>query len=96
MNNQSEKKADVLFNSAMNDKKAYNMLCFALKHLREAVDKVAEKVAKSRAEFHDDPSAEDHEAFHAPASEQFPWEVRDHAVRVIVSHLLGEIQRGGK
>jgi len=48
------------------------------------IDHMARLQAKDNADWHDDPTADDHDAYHAPASEQFPAEMRDEAIFALV------------
>lgn len=83
--------SETLIRSAMNDARDYDRVTFAVRHLRRAVDATARRVASQNAEWHDDPTAEDHEEFHAPADVQFPREARDEAILDLVRHYLTEI-----
>lgn len=74
-----------------NDKPIHDSIVFAVKHLRSTVDRAAEKLAKANAEWHDDPDADDHAAWHAPADVQFPREVRDEVIRDLVGYWLNEL-----
>ena len=81
-----------LFDAVMNNKRDYDAVLFAVKSLRRAVDECAERIAKENAEWHDDPAADDHAAFHAPAIEQFPRKTRDEAVLSLVKYWMAEIR----
>lgn len=83
--------AETLVTAAMNEKSEYDSIVLAVGSLRRAIDRTAARVAKANAEWHDDPEAEDHAEFHAPANEQFPREMRDEAIRGIVAHYLVEM-----
>lgn len=84
--------AEALFTAAVNEKAEYDAILFAVRHLRQTIDRTAKRVAKENADWHDDPQAEDHAAFHAPADVQFPRAMRDEAIRDLVAHYLGEIR----
>jgi hypothetical protein len=79
-----------------NDAQISNSITHHVKMLRSLIDRVAENAAKANAEWHDDPAAEDHAEWHAPAIEQYPREVRDECIRSLVDFYLGEftIQEG--
>lgn len=79
-----------LFLYARNDGKLWKTITFAVDHLRQAFDRAAESLAKERADWHDDPSAEDHAAYHAPADTQFPAEDRNAAALEAFTHYLHE------
>ena len=83
--------ADTLVTAAMNELGDYDAIVFAVIGLRRTIDRTAARVAKANAEWHDDAEAEDHAAFHAPAEEQFPREMRDEAIRDLVAHYLVEM-----
>ena len=73
------------------DRGLHDSAASAIKTLRRAADRAASEIAKHRAEWHDDPSAEDHADFHAPANEQFPREVRDELCRYLLRWWLDEL-----
>jgi hypothetical protein len=75
-----------------NDSKLLGSIQFAVKHLRDTVDRAAVKLAKINADWHDDPAAEDHAEFHAPAEVQFPRAVRDEVIRDFVAFYLAEMR----
>ena len=83
--------AEYLYRGAMNEKRTHDSIVFAVGHLRRAIDNLAELAAKTNAEWHDDPEAEDHADYHAPADVQFPRAVRDEAIRDLVAHYLVEM-----
>lgn len=83
--------SEALATAAVNETREYNQIMFAVKQLRSALDRTANRVAKENAEWHDDPDAEDHLTYHAPADEQFPREARDEAIRQLVAHYLAEL-----
>lgn len=58
------------------DKRTLDTADFAFRHLSQAVDQAARVLAKHRAQWHDDPEADDHAEFHAPWEEQFDAEAR--------------------
>jgi hypothetical protein len=58
------------------------------KQLRASFANLAEHQAKANANWHDDPTADDHAKYHAPAIAQFPPDVRNAAIlRVLAYHL---------
>lgn len=71
------------------DKRTLGTAEFAFRHLSRAVDNAARSLAKARAAWHDDPKADDHVDFHAPAFEQFP----DNARAAVVVALLERCER---
>lgn len=84
--------AETLVIAANNDKRTYDAIVFAVRHLRSAIDQTAVRVAKENAEWHDDPNADDHAEFHAPADVQFPREIRDEAIKDLVAYYLAELK----
>ena len=80
-----------LFNYVANTESLLNSVTFAVRHLRTQLDSAALQLAKANAEWHDDPTGEDHAAHHAPADVQFPAEVRDAAALELFRHYLGEM-----
>ena len=83
-------KSETLEIAANNEKVEYDSIVSCVKRLRATLDKTAERVAKANADWHDDPSAEDHAEYHAHAIVQFPREVRDEAIRNLVNYYLKE------
>jgi hypothetical protein len=83
--------ADGLVNAANNDKSDYDSIVRHVKALRSTIDRVAVKLAKANAAWHDDPEADDHAAHHAPAMEQYPRAIRDEAIRELVRYYLAEL-----
>lgn len=79
-----------MFTSASNERADYDRIVSAVKQLRRALDITAERAAKENAEWHDDPTAEDHAEYHAPAERQFPQPIRDEAIIDLVRHYLKE------
>lgn len=77
--------------AANNDQRAYKQIVSAVRQLRRTIDEVAENTAKANAEWHDDPEADDHAAFHASADKQFPLRVRDAAIKELVRFYLAEL-----
>jgi hypothetical protein len=76
--------AEQLVNTVENDRAYHERMSNLAGLLRGFMDTVARSVAKSNAAWHDDPDADDHAAFHAPAEQQFPREVRDQAIKDLV------------
>lgn len=85
-----------LVDLAMNSRNPHARILFAVRHLRHTMDQVAKDAAKSNAEWHDDPKADDHAAFHAPAEQQYPQKMRDDAILELVRHYLFEESLSGK
>ena len=83
--------AQGLINALSSDRLEHTRIVHAVKILRRAVDHCAERVAKERADWHDDPSAENHAGFHAPAIKQYPREIRDLAALMLVDYQLSEL-----
>lgn len=83
--------SETLVLAANNDQHAYKQIVAAVRTLRRVIDDVAEKTAKANAEWHDDPEADDHSAFHASADKQFPRRVRDTAIKELVRSYLAEL-----
>lgn len=83
--------AEQLEIAVQNDRRAYDAFWNSVKLLRAAVDRVAERVAKENADWHDDPEADDHAEYHAPADQQFPREVRDECIKSLFAHYVGEL-----
>ncbi len=88
--------AEYLVTAINNDAAAHNAVVGVVKHLQHVVNRMAVKAAKANADWHDDPEADDHAAFHAPADQQFPQAVRDEAVLDLVKYWVNEfsIQQG--
>jgi hypothetical protein len=84
--------AEALELAANNEKREYDSIVHAVKTLRRTIDRTAERVAKANAAWHDDPEAEDHAEFHAPADVQFPRAMRDEAIRSLVAYYLRELK----
>ena len=82
--------AEALTRFVNNDKPLYDAVTRGIRRLRAEVDRAANRLAQENAAWHDDPEAEDHAAFHAPADEQFPRAVRDEAIRDLVAYYLSE------
>lgn len=82
--------SEALIRYVMNDRKLHDSVVFAVNHLRSTMDRAAASIAKENADWHDDPDAEDHAAFHAPADVQFPRVMRAEAIRDLVAHYLAE------
>lgn len=85
--------AEALENAVNNDKQRHDRICFIVRTLRSIVDVTAEAIARENADWHDDPQADDHAAYHAPASEQFPQAIRDEAALSLVKYYLAEMKR---
>lgn len=83
--------AAVLANVLNNDNKACPAFRSILQSLIRAVDRTAEQVAKDAAEWHDDITADDHEAYHAPARIQYPRPVRRAALLDLIAQHLEAI-----
>ena len=81
-----------LENFVNNDARLYNQVVSAVKTLRRIGNQAADKLAKENAAWHDDEAADDHAAYHAPAAEQYPREVRDQAIRDLVAYYLNELK----
>lgn len=84
---------------AINDPIIDRTIAFAVRHLRAAVDRTANLVARANADWHDDPEASDYAEFHSPAEVQFSREARDKAILDLVQRYLVEIslaERGAK
>lgn len=84
--------AVALETAANNNRQEYDAIVFAVQHLRATIDRTARRVSMENAEWHDDPSAADYAAFHAPADVQFPREARDEAIRSLVDYYLRELK----
>ncbi len=82
--------AESLFNAAVNNPRAYQSIIGAVGMLQRAIDRTAEQVARDNAAWHDDPAADDHAEYHAPADVQFPAEVRREVIVDLVKHYLAE------
>lgn len=80
--------ADSLVLASDNEKKEYDTVVLAVRLLINTIDRTASRVAKANADWHDDPSADDHELFHSPAYVQFPSHVRKKAIKKLVSYYL--------
>lgn len=83
--------ADALEHYINNDKPWHTSLLYHINAIRRLIDQTAIAVATANAEWHDDPEADDHAEFHAPASEQFTRETRDEAIKSLVSYYLAEM-----
>ena len=90
--------AESLVQFIENDKQLHDAVFFCVKSLRRTADRAAEAVAKANADWHDDPQADDHKAFHAPADKQFTRATRDKAIKQLVAYWVSEltIQEGSK
>lgn len=88
--------AEELVTAAMNDRAEHDAITRAIRQLRSWVDITAERITKANADWHDDPAAEDHAAYHAPAIEQFPRDARDEAILDLVRHYLTEATLQGR
>jgi hypothetical protein len=80
--------AEALFNYIQNEKHLYDAVRLRVEGLRDTIDSAARNLAKANAEWHDDPDADDHAEFHAPADTQFPQAMRDEAVLDLVKRHL--------
>lgn len=56
--------------------------------IRDELNDVANHLARANKEWHDDPEAEDHLLFHAPAIEQYPQRERDAAALELLKRHL--------
>jgi hypothetical protein len=83
--------AENLVLSAMNDRPTHDAIVSAIERLRSTMDRCAARAARANAEWHDDPQADDHADYHAPADVQYPRDVRDEAIRELVAHYLCEM-----
>lgn len=83
--------AETLVNRISNEQAACESAKGCVKMLRHLVDRIAKLQAKDNANWHDDPDAEDHAAFHADAIEQFPRDVRNQAIRDLVDYWVDEL-----
>lgn len=81
-------KAENLFNFISNDKELWDSVVHHAHMLRSLVDRAAVQLAKENARWHDDPDADDHAEYHAPAEVQFPRDVRDEVVRDLIADRL--------
>ncbi len=75
-----------------NEAQLYRSIVHHAKMLTALIDRAAVQLAKDRAEWHDDPQAEDHAEFHAPAIEQFPLWVRERAVMSLIHEQMTELR----
>lgn len=75
-----------------NDSKLQDRFRKLLEGLLSVVDTAAECGAKANSKWHDDPDAVDHEAYHAPASVQFPREIRLRALKQLIETHLDAIE----
>ena len=82
--------SETLFNRIRNESSYCERLRRDILDLRRMIDEIAEQQAKDNADWHDDPEADDHADFHAPASVQFSSASRDKAVKDLVSFYLQE------
>lgn len=80
--------ADALVLLVQNDRELYDAVRQAVESLKRAVDRAAEQFAKANADWHDDPEADDHAAFHAPAIVQLPREERTKALLELLERHL--------
>ena len=85
--------ADDLVLFVNNDRRLYERVVSGVRSLIATLDRAAEAKAKANAHWHDDPEAEDHAEYHAPADVQFPRLVRDQAIRELVDYYLRELKR---
>lgn len=74
-----------------NNKSLLDAVQSAVRLLRSVVDRAASEAARENRQWHDDPEAEDHKDFHAPAIEQFPRSVRDETIIGLVEFHLSEM-----
>jgi hypothetical protein len=83
--------AETLTTAAMNDRHDWARITHLVGQLRLVIDHTAQRAARENSAWHDDPEAEGHAKYHAPADVQFPRDVRDAAVLELVRHYLTEI-----
>lgn len=88
-----EARAENLFLFVQNDHAAYDSICHYVRMMRATLDRCAVQLSKERAKWHDDPEAEDHAEFHAPAIEQFPLDMRDRVAVELFTHYMSEVSR---
>ena len=72
----------------LSDKPTFDGADLGIKILRRAVDRAAERLAKSNRQWHDDPQAEDHATYHAPTDVQFPRKIRDRVCMELAKRFL--------
>lgn len=73
-----------------NDPTLLEEVAHHVRQLQRAVARAASQHARSNAEWHDDPEAEDHALYHAPVEQQFPPELQLQAVAELVLYRLRE------
>ena len=79
---------------ARNEGDLYRSTVFAMRSLVQVIDTAAHRAAKNHAEWHDDPSSDDHADFHASAEDQYPRAVRYQALRDLIAYYVGEFELG--
>lgn len=80
--------AESLFNIATNDHPTYDRVNRGLRQIWDAINDLAEQQARANAAWHDDPKADDHADFHAPAELQYPPSVRANVVAELVLYYI--------
>ena len=83
--------SDSLVLRMQNERTAIDSILHHVRSLRRLADRWAEQQSRDNAEWHDDPSSDDHADYHASAFAQFPRDVRDEAVIELVRHYLTEL-----
>jgi hypothetical protein len=86
--------ADNLVLYVQNDSKAHATIRACVQRLQDAIDNAADHLAKANKEWHDDPEADDHEAYHADSFEQFPRAERTKALRELLERHTDTINEG--
>lgn len=73
------------------DAKLYNAVSSSLSTIKTHLDRVAGDLAKSRADWMDDPEDERYTAWHADADEQFTTIDRLKVLRALLNHQIDEL-----
>lgn len=86
--------ADNLVLYVQNDSKAHATIRACVQRLQDAIDNAADHLAKAHKDWHDDPDADDHEAYHADSFSQLPRAERTKALRELLERHTDTINEG--
>lgn len=90
---ESQQRSELLETYIANEFQLWTSVCHHAKMLTALIDRAAKQLSKERADWHDDPTAENHAEHHAPAIEQFPLWVRERTVLSMIRDRMAEERR---